>query len=174
VIVRRHIERRGSGGIRLRLSGRERELLAWLAAELEGRLAEVSSGSGPDDIRPLPEPAADLIRLFPPAYAEDEGDEREYRRLTHGELLDGKREALRLFAATLEREELTEEELEAWLRVLNDLRLVLGTRLDVTEEVYARPLDPRDPSSPELALYGYLSWLQEQAVEAAAAGLRRR
>ncbi|MCL6568207.1 MAG: DUF2017 domain-containing protein [Meiothermus silvanus] len=65
-------------------------------------------------------------------------------------------------------------ELEAWLRVLNDLRLVLGTRLDVDETTLALGLDPRDPKAPDLALYGYLSWLQEQAVEAASAALPDR
>jgi hypothetical protein len=54
--------------------------------------------------------------------------------------------------------------------VLNDLRLVLGTRLDVTEEMDF-DLDPSDPSAAELAVYAYLSWLQEQLVEALAAGL---
>jgi hypothetical protein len=58
--------------------------------------------------------------------------------------------------------------------VLNDLRLVLGTRLDVNETTFADGLDPRDPDAPELALYGYLSWLQEQAVETAAAVLPDR
>jgi hypothetical protein len=205
VIPRRRLERRASGGFRLRLQRRERELLAALAAELDGRLAQVARETGPDEIRPLhpsasgeggpdedrpragdarplQQPAApakggtgdDLVRLFPPAYGEDPEDEREYRRLTRVELLDGKREALRVFAATLEREELTAEELEVWLRVLNDLRLVLGTRLDVSEETYGRPFDPRDPDAHELAVYGYLSWLQEQAVEAASAGLGRR
>jgi hypothetical protein len=161
VIVRRRLERQVAGGVRLRLSRRERELLAGLAAELGARLAE---GTDEDD----------LIRLFPPAYAEDPEDEHEYRQLMHDELLDGKRKALRVFADTLEHEQLTEEELEAWLRVLNDLRLVLGTRLDVSEETYVRPLNPRDPEAPELAVYGYLSWLQEQAVEASVAGLPGR
>jgi hypothetical protein len=173
---RRHLERHSAGGIRLRLSGRERELLAWLASDLGARLAdvaEVGDEDGPDEIRPL-QPDDDLVRLFPPAYAEDPEDEREYRELMQDELLDGKRDALRVFCATLERDELTEEELEVWLRVLNDLRLVLGTRLEVTEETYARRLNPRDPDAHELAVYGYLSWLQEQAVEAAAEGLPGR
>ena len=54
---------------------------------------------------------------------------------------------------------------------LESLRLVLGTRLDVTEAMLAHDLDPADPRLPELELYGYLSWLQEQAVEALSAGL---
>ena len=69
------------------------------------------------------------------------------------------------------RSDLDEAQLEAWLGALESLRLVLGTQLDVTEETYAAELDPDDPSAPALALYGYLSWLQEQAVEALAAGL---
>jgi len=37
--------------------------------------------------------------------------------------------------------ELTAEEAEAWLTALNDLRLVLGTRLDVREDTFADGLD---------------------------------
>ncbi len=161
MIPRRRLARVRTGGVRLRLPRRERTLLAELAAELDGRLAGDAG-------------APDLARLFPTAYAEDPEDEREYQLLVRDELLAGRREALRVFTATLERETLTEEEIEAWLRVLNDLRLVLGTRLDVREETLVRPLDPGDPDAPELALYAYLSWLQEQAVEAAASALADR
>lgn len=156
--VRRQLERVRDGSIRLRLSSGERELLRDLAAELGGRLGE---GAGDPD----------LARLFPPAHADDPDAERGYRRLVGAELLDGRREALRVLADTAGRGELTKEELDAWLRALNDLRLVLGTRLDVGEDALAGGLDPDDPDAPMLALYGYLSWLQEQAVEAAAAGL---
>jgi hypothetical protein len=161
VIAGRNLERRRSGAIRLRLSRREQELLARLAAELGERLAV-----------DVDEP--DLVRLFPPAYADDPEEEREYRRLMRAELRGGKEEALRVFAATLGRDELTDQELEVWLRVLNDLRLVLGTRLDVGEETLAHRVDPRDPRAHERVLYGYLSWLQEQAVEAASSGLPHR
>ncbi len=156
--VRRQLERKRDGTIRLVLSARERGLLAGLAAELGERLE-----GEPDGL--------DLVRLFPPAHTDDSRAEREYRRLVGAELLDGRREALRVLADTAGRGELTEEELDAWLRALNDLRLVLGTRLDVGEDALADGLDPDDPDAPMLALYGYLSWLQEQAVEAAAAGL---
>ncbi len=155
--VRRRLERARDGSIRLRLSPGERELLGDLAAELGERLE-----NGAD--------APDLVRLFPPAHADDPRAELDYRRLVGDELLDGRREALRVLADTAGRGELTEEELDAWLRALNDLRLVLGTRLDVGEDALAGGLDPDDPDAPMLALYGYLSWLQEQAVEAAAAG----
>jgi hypothetical protein len=81
-------------------------------------------------------------------------------------LLTERRAALRTFAESLDRERVTAEELDLWARALNDLRLVLGTRLDVSEEELAEPIDPRDPNAEELALYSYLSWLQEHVVEA--------
>ncbi len=161
VIAGRRLQRNRSGGVRLRLTPGEQELLGGLAAELRHLLAD-------DADRP------DLVRLFPPAYADDPKDESEYRELMHDELLAGRRETLRVFSDSLEQDELTEMELDAWLRVLNDLRLVLGTRLDVSEAALVDELDRADPQAPELALYGYLSWLQEQAVEAASAGLSGR
>jgi Domain of unknown function (DUF2017) len=152
------IERTREGDLRVRLSQAERDLLRDLPAELR-RLLEVN----PED------PSA--RRLFPPAYEGDQDAEQEYRRLMRDELLAGRREALRVLEETADRESLTREELDAWLGALNDLRLVLGTRLGVTEELYEEALDPEDPQARETALYVYLTWLQEQLVEAAAAGL---
>ncbi len=154
MFVRPPIERTREGDFRLRLSDGERELLRALAGELLGLL---------DADREDPA----LRRLFPPAYEGDEESEAEYRRLTHDELQEGRREALLLLAETTGRDRLTAEELDAWLRALTDLRLALGTRLDVTEEVYVREIDPSEPEAYELSVFAYLSWLQEQAVEAA-------
>ena len=151
------IERTPKGDYRLRLSDGERELLERLPAELLALLA-----AEPDD------PA--LRRLRPSAYEDDSEAEDEYRRLMDAELQEGRRGALRLLAETAARDRLTAEELDAWLRALTDLRLALGTRLDVTEEVYTQEIDPRDPRAYELAVFAYLSWLQEQAVEAAMEG----
>jgi hypothetical protein len=152
------IEWTREGDLRVRLSQAERDLLRDLPAELR-RLLEVN----PED------PSA--RRLFPPAFEGDQDAEQEYRRLMRDELLAGRREALRVLEETADRESLTREELDAWLGALNDLRLVLGTRLGVTEELYEEALDPEDPQARETALYVYLTWLQEQLVEAAAAGL---
>jgi hypothetical protein len=154
-LFERPIERDPDGGFRLRLSDGERELLRMLPAKLQALL-----GSEPDD--------PGLRRLFPPAYERDEEGEAEYRQLMAGELLEGRRAALLLVQETAGRECLTAEELDAWLRALNDLRLVLGTRLDVTEEIYEAELDPAHPQAYELSVYAYLTWLQEQLVAAAA------
>ena len=59
----------------------------------------------------------------------------------------------------------------AWLTALNDLRLVLGTRLEVSEDSLLGDLPEDDPRAPDLALYAYLSWLQEQVIEAMAGEL---
>ncbi len=53
--------------------------------------------------------------------------------------------------------ELDEEQLTAWLSALNDLRLVLGTQLDVSEDELAG-------DTPAHALYHYLGYLQEEIV----------
>ena len=149
-------ERGDGGGIELRLSRDERSLLAGLVAELRALL-----DGGPGD--------PSLRRLFPPAY-DDEDDERAYRDLMGGELLDGRRAALELIADTVDRDRLTAEEADTWLRALNDLRLVLGTRLDVQEDTFATEPDLSDPRGNALAVYAYLSWIQEQLISALSGG----
>jgi hypothetical protein len=153
----RRIERTADGSYALRLTEEERALLRFLPAELRSLLE-----AEPDD------PA--LRRLFPPAY-DDERDEAAYRELMGNELLDGRRRALEVLAETAQAESLTSEQAQSWLTALNDLRLVLGTRLDVSDESLLEDLAEDDPRAPELALYAYLSWLQEQLVEALSADL---
>ena len=140
------------GGVELTLSRDERTLLAGLAAELRAQL----DGDTADP---------SLRRLFPPAY-EDETQDDAYRELARDSLLDGRRAALELVAETVDRDRLSAEEADAWLRGLNDLRLVLGTRLDVQEDTFASDLRPDDPNAPALAVYAWLSWQQEQLVDA--------
>ena len=107
------LEPLSDGGVRLQLSRDERALLVGLTGELRA-LLEVT----PED--------PSLRRLFPQAY-DDDADERAYRELTGDSLLDSRREALELLEQTADSERLTAEEADAWLRALNDLRLVLGT-----------------------------------------------
>jgi hypothetical protein len=148
----RRIERAGDGSYVLRLPEEERALLRFLPGDLRALLDAV-----PDD--------PGLRRLFPHAY-DDERDEAAYRELMGNELQEGRRRALDVLAETAKAERLTGEQAQAWLTALNDLRLVLGTRLEVTDESLLEDLTEDDPRAPELALYAYLSWLQEQLVEA--------
>ena len=150
------MKRTADGGVEPQLSRDERTLVANLASELRSLL---DGDTGDPQLR----------RLFPPAY-EEEADETAYRDLMGSELLNGRREALELMAQTAKQKRLSAEEAEVWLRALNDLRLVLGTRLDVQEDMLFE-LSPDDPRGPGLAIYGWLSWLQEQLVAALSQGL---
>ena len=156
-LPRRRIDRARDGSILLRLPSAERELLASLPGELRALLDDA-----PDD--------PSLRRLFPPAY-EDAGSEHEYRELTHDALRAGRLQALDTIERTAAADRLDGGEAQAWLTGLNDLRLVLGTRLDVDESLSLSTLSPRHPQAREYAVYVYLSYLQEQLIEALSAGL---
>src|SRR5262249_61101526 len=58
-----------------------------------------------------------------------------------------------------------EDDTRAWLSTLNDVRLVIGTRLDVTEDT--EDPEPWDPRAPGYELHRWLTLLQELLVEAA-------
>jgi len=155
-VLTRRIQRDRKGGYRLRLPPEERELLRSLPAQLR----EVMQTDDPS-----------LRRLFPPAYPDDSEADDEFRRLMLEELLEGKLAALRIVEETASADHLNSEELESWLGALESLRLYLGTQLDISEEVYTGGIDPDDPDAPALALYGYLSWLQEEVVAALSSSL---
>jgi Domain of unknown function (DUF2017) len=150
VLSRRQFQRRGDT-VQLRLDVHERLLLSDLLDELEGLLDDS------DD--------PELRRLFPPAYS-DRADDEQYRSLVRDQLISGRAKALATVRKTLAGETLDLEQADQWLRALNDMRLVLGTRWDVTEQLDYGTLDVNEPRGRELAVYGYLSWLQEQLVEA--------
>jgi hypothetical protein len=138
-------------GVRIDLPEDERLLLRQVILELSLLL------EGPAD--------PSLRRLYPPAH-DDEELERQYRELAGQQLESGRRRALETMGSTADQMLLTPEEADAWLRALNDLRLVLGTRLEVGEDFDWDAVGPDHPHAQELALYAYLSWLQEQLVEA--------
>jgi hypothetical protein len=110
-------------------------------------------------------------RLYPPAYpgAEDRTAEKAYRALVDGALVTHRRQSLSTVCDTAHAKSLTEEELLAWLSAVESIRLVLGTRLDVSEEML--PPDPSDPSATDYALYDLFGQLQYLIVEVLAAEL---
>jgi Domain of unknown function (DUF2017) len=156
MLWRRPVEPLARGGYRLHLSAGERDVLRELCQELRG-LVEADDAS--------------VGRLFPAAFRDDAEASAEYDQLVHGELVSGRLAALRTVDQTIEADQLDEEQLAAWCGALNDLRLVLGARLGVTEDTYEEELDPNDPRAPELAVFGWLTWLQGSAVEALASRL---
>lgn len=155
------IKRTRRGEYLVRLPAAERELLRTVPRQLRTLLTEG-------------DPAADpaLRRLFPPASLEDERLRAEIERLTRDELLAGRLAAAETMERTADAERLTEEELLAWLSAINDVRLVLGTRLGVTEETTFEDFAalPEDDERVRMyAVYAYLTFLEDQLVEALSA-----
>jgi hypothetical protein len=142
------------GGARVRTGPIERLLLRELLDDLETRLAA---------------PDATTVRLFPPAYPDDETAEADYRSMAAEDLIDGRRSRLAVVRETLDATELLPAHVEAWLGVLNDLRLTLGTELGVTQDEGIP--DGDDPRHQPYIRYLYLGWLQEQFVEVVASAL---
>jgi hypothetical protein len=112
-----------------------------------------------------------LARLLPDAYRGDPEAAAEFRRFTEHDLREHKRSAATTVLATLgqgARLHLDGEQAHAWLGTLNDLRLALGTRLEVTEdyEQMVDALSDDDPRRPVFAIYEWLAWLQETLIRA--------
>ena len=110
-------------------------------------------------------------RLFPPAYADDPERQAEYEALVRDDLTAQRLQAIAVVEETLGATRLTEEQVQAWLGAMNDLRLVLGTQLDIQTETDGDDLPDDDPKAATFALYHYLGWLVSQIVDALAAGL---
>jgi hypothetical protein len=105
-------------------------------------------------------------RLFPTAYAEDAEADAEYSGYMRGELVASRLAALDMVESTLGAKDLTEEQAVAWLQSINSVRLVLGSLLDVTEELDIEALPDDHPEIEGFVLYGYLSLLLDELVAA--------
>ena len=118
----------------------------------------------------LPREDPVTARIFPQAYSEPE-DQSAYQELIGGQLREHKLAALDSVRTALGEKgkvkiTLEGEQIESWLAVLTDIRLAIGTRLDVTEETMDRELDQDDPDAPALAALHWLGWMQESILQA--------
>ncbi|WP_169950260.1 DUF2017 domain-containing protein [Microbispora sp. H11081] len=162
-------------GVTVRLDAGEVSILRSLVSQVLGLVEPGTTGDDPLE-RALgigaAAPPADpvLARLFPSAYADDEEAAQEFRRYTEATLRDGKRADASTLLETAEPGvlTLTPEQGQAWLRALNDVRLALGVRLEVTEEVHEEiALMPEDdPRYPSFVIYDWLTYLQDTLVRA--------
>lgn len=163
------------------MEAEEAQLLRLLATDLKALLAEADSDKPPKD--PLeqltgiseaaPEPPTDpaLARLLPDGYRDDPEAAAELRRLTDTDIREAKQHSASQLLDTLPedggRVKLGEDDVVAWTAALNDLRLVLGTRLEVTEETEPfGGLAPDDPAAAPYAVYHWLTGLQDELVNA--------
>ena len=148
------IKRSRRGGFDLRIPAREREVLGAIPDMLRTLLVD---GDAAD-------PA--LQRLYPKAFTDDEDASAEFHDITHDELLEQRLAAIDTMERTLRSDHVTEDELLAWLAALNDVRLVLGVRLAVTEEATVADFAGDPEAERAYDLYRYLSYLEEQVVDA--------
>ena len=154
------VEPNGDGTYSLNLREDERALIAAIVPELRALLAD-----DPD--------AGTLTRLFPTARPDDAAAEAEYREMVRTELVSMRLARLDTVLELAEATVLTQEQLAAWVGSVNDLRLVLGTRLGVSEDDDFDDEDVKgdNPESVARSAYWYLGWLLEHLVEASASEL---
>jgi hypothetical protein len=144
------------GGVHIRLEPELRELIASLARQLRELIDDPESQDSPG-----------LARLFPPASVDDPMESLGFEQLMGEALRAGKRESAAVVVATANNDHLDPEQTLAWMRCLNDVRLVLGTRLAIEEDTDFEELF-RDPLTEQAAImYTALTELVEMLSLAA-------
>ena len=162
--MRRRFARRRDGSLEVTLEQQELELIRDLPAQLR----VLYEGERDDPARE---------RLFPRAYLDptEEQAEQEWQELVHPDLMAGRLEALQRLVATLDGAQSARrdrvvvhvgpDDVPAWLSVLNDARLALGTRLGVTDDTDVTDVGADDPNAPIVAAYTWLTYLEGELVE---------
>lgn len=142
--------------------------------ELERMFGGAGGGAAGGDHAPRIPRDPVLARLLPDAYQDDPKAAEEFRKYTESSLREAKTEFARVMLDTLPEEggriRLTGDQARDWMRALNDVRLMFGVRLDVSEdfEEQLAALDPDDPVVPAFEVYGWLGTIQESLVQALA------
>lgn len=138
---------------------------AWEASFSESASIEDEDFRDPDPI---------TARLFPDAYNDDPEAAYDFRRFTQA---DERRQKIAECALVLEdlehlsssgRVRIPADHLQAWLRTLNNLRLVLSVLLGITDEISAHEaaeLPDDDPRAVVHDYYGWLGWMLESLLE---------
>ena len=138
--------RRTGKGVAVDLGPDQRALLQMLTTELRHVIANNADDPG-------------LRRLFPTAYVNDPDRDAEYQILARHELIDARLSAIDTMQATVGAAVLSDDELRAWMTTVNQLRLVLGTRLEISEDDPDELDEPGDPDDPEFQQRLIYHWL---------------
>ncbi|MGH4016798.1 MAG: DUF2017 domain-containing protein [Pseudonocardiaceae bacterium] len=170
--------RRSGGLVVATLSEQEAGLLRGLVGQVREMLGARVAAAPQDELAELtgitagPTTAPDdrvLARLLPDFHREDEALSGGLRSLHEPELLAAKDGVAGVVLDTCPprggRVRLTDEQAQAWLMALNDLRLALGALLEVTEDM-PDEVPPDDPRAPHLGVYHWLTWVQESLISA--------
>ncbi|WP_157640881.1 DUF2017 family protein [Longispora albida] len=132
------------------------EVLRSVLTQVSGLIAEGDSA----------DPA--LARLFPDIYADDPEAAAEIRKYTQSDLKQEKLDAAGVLIGQLgEHVTLTTDQADAWLRALNDARLVLAIRLGIGEDFDIEGEDDPIDEDPDVWtwIYRYLSYLQASLID---------
>jgi hypothetical protein len=148
------------GDVVARLDPAEATIVGLLIDQLEQLLAADAEDVAGDPV---------LARLLPDGHRGDPEIAADYRELTESSLRSGKADDLATMRATLPPDggevRLDADQAGAWLRTTNDLRLALGTRLDVSEDTEP-PEEVTGEQDQQLAVYYWLTALQGSLVDA--------
>ena len=173
-------KRSGRGG-RLRLvatlDAQESAVLRGLVDEVRRMLGARTAEQPPDELAeltglrtgPSTKPDDPVLARLLPDFATDDADlSGALRSLHEPELIAAKDAAAAVVLDTLPgaggRVELTPEQADSWLAALNDVRLALGTALDVSEDM-PDDLPPDDPRAGHLGVYHWLTYVQDGLVQ---------
>jgi hypothetical protein len=165
----------GLGGkLTLNLDAAEQGVLSQLFDQMTELLDDRENELGTDPLAQLLNMAGStqisedpaLARLFPDGYSDDEHASADFRRFTEQDLRAQKQAALATVQGTLSgwsgKVSITSQQAQDWLKAINDLRLVLGTRLEITDEVET----DFEADEPGIHLYNYLTYLQGTLIDA--------
>jgi hypothetical protein len=148
------------GDVVARLDPAEAGILGLLLDQLDQLLAADDEDVAGDPV---------LARLFPEGHRGDPELAADYRELTESSLRSGKADDLATMRATLPPDggevRLDADQAGSWLRTTNDLRLALGTRLDVSEDTEP-PDEVTGERDQQLAVYYWLTAMQGSLVDA--------
>jgi hypothetical protein len=188
----KRVETANGPHFRSALAAHEAALLKNLVGAMIGLLDERESSAPPDELEEITgiktgnaEPPRDptLRRLLPDFHQPDDLDDRgdgaasagdtsdslnaALRSLHEPEIIDAKRGAAQRLLDTVPesggRFELTEEEANAWIAAVNDIRLTLGVMLEIGPEGPDR-LPADHPLAVHFDVYQWLTVLQEYLV----------
>lgn len=136
--------------VRVRLEEQFRDLLQHVSEELRELLIVGDK--------------AEMRRLYPTAYPDDESLDEAYQEMVHDQLLMQRLDGIDQMQATLGDDQISLEVADLWMSTINQCRLVLGTRLDVGEQ--ESEIDHDDPDAQAKVIYQVLSMILEDLTSA--------
>ncbi|MCH1447086.1 MAG: DUF2017 domain-containing protein [Candidatus Nanopelagicales bacterium] len=176
-------QRTATGRVVLRVDDVERGLLMSVARQVMDLVqpAEVSPDQDPlaaqvgwveGDVGISDDPA--VARLLPDAY-DDPDDARDFRRFTENDLRQAKMQHAMTVVEEIERsgEKVSVASTDSWLGLLNDARIAVGTRIQISEDNHEElaGLPDDDPRAGLFHVYDWLTFLQESLVRCMAPAL---